>query len=231
MILIWTFILILVFFPHWRNNREALGKEPIFDLKLLELGSFRIGMLASMFRKIAQFAPFFALAIFLEETAAWSADETGWVFAASAIGAVIAGPLSGWLVNRWGAKQVVIGGKIVMAISILWVLVVIEKSIRPGVLVGPLFLFGIGIGLSQAQLNNVVMSDVPRDRAGDASAAKSVINRLGNSFGAAFVGILIVISINDVLILAFLFVIVAIALAFTLPNVKSAGGVKVHKEK
>ena len=116
-----------------------------------------------------------------------------------------------------------------MAISVLWILVVIEKSVGPGVLLGPLFLFGFSIGLAAAQLNTVVMSDVPRNRAGDASAAKSAIGRLGNSFGAAFVGILIVISINDVLIMTLLFIIIALSLAFTLPNVKSDGGDEVHK--
>lgn len=58
---------------------------------LFQLDSFRGGMLASLLRQIAQIAPVYALAIFLEETAGWSAAETGWVFAASAIGAVIAG--------------------------------------------------------------------------------------------------------------------------------------------
>jgi EmrB/QacA subfamily drug resistance transporter len=223
------FILIIVVFPHWVHHCEAKGKEPIFDPGLFKLDSFRGGMLASLVRQIAQFTTVYALAIFLEETAGWSAAETGWVFAASAIGAVIAGPLSGWLANRWGTKRVVIGGKIVMAISVLWILVVIEKSVGPGVLLGPLFLFGFSIGLAAAQLNTVVMSDVPRNRAGDASAAKSAIGRVGNSFGAAFVGILIVISINDVLIMTLLFIIIALSLAFTLPNVKSDGGDEVHK--
>lgn len=72
-------------------------------------------------------------------------------------------------------------------------------------------------------MNTVVMTDVPLTNAGDASAAKSSIGRVGNSLGAAFVGILLVISINDVLIMALLFVAIALVLAFTLPNVKVGG--------
>lgn len=225
------FILIVVAFPHWVDHCVAQGKEPIFDLGLFKLNSFRGGMLASLLRQIAQFAPVYALTIFLEETAAWSVAETGWVFASSAIGAVIASPLSGLLANRWGAKPVVIGGKIVMAISILWVLAVIETSVGPGMLLGPPTLFGFSVGLAAAQLNTVVMSDVPRNRSGDASAAKSAIGRVGNSFSAAIVGILIVISIKDVLIMALIFIATALVLAFTLPNVKSDGGKEVHKER
>ncbi|MCP4166888.1 MAG: multidrug efflux MFS transporter [Chloroflexi bacterium] len=185
-------------------------------------------MLASLARQIAQFAPIYALAIFLEETAGWPASKTGLVFVNSAIGAMIAGPLSGWRATRWGAKPVVIGGKVVMAISIIWLLAVIGVSVGPAMLLGPLFLFGLSIGLAAVQLNTVVMADVPLVKAGDASAAKSAIGRVGNSFGAAFVGILLVISINDVLIMAFLFIVVALALAYTLPNVKGGGGERAH---
>ena len=218
--------MILIVFPHWTRYLKVHGKEPIFDLRLLEFHSFRGGMLASLAHQIAQFAPIYALAIYLEETAQWSASETGLVFVASAIGGVIAGFISGWLANRWGTKPVVVGGKVLMGISILWILMVIDDKISPEMLLGPLFLFGLSIGLAASQLNTIILTDVPLSSSGDASAAKSTIGAVGNSFGAAFVGILIVISINDVLIMVLLFIIIALALALTLPNVKKGGGEK-----
>jgi MFS family permease len=229
-LLVLGFTLTLVVYPHWARYLEARGKEPIFNLGLLDLHSFRGGMLASLARQIAQFVPIFALAIYLEETAHWPASETGLVFVASAIGGVIAGFASGWLANRWGSKPVMIAGKLIMAASILWVLVIIDESISLDMLLGPLFLFGVSIGLAAAQLTTVIMTDVPLSSAGDASAAKSSISPVGNSLGAAFVGILIVISINDVLIMALIFVFIALALAFTLPNVKKGGGEKTTEK-
>lgn len=216
-------LLIVVAFPRWVRRRERQGKEPIFDFKLFESHSFRGGMLASLARQIAQFAPGYALAIYLEETAGWEAEEAGLVFMASAVGAVIAGPLSGWLANRWGTKPVVIAGKVVMAMAVLWILAVIGTDITPTGLYGPLFLFGLSIGLAAAQLNTVVMSEVPPNRAGDASAGKSAVGRVGNSFGAVLVGILIAISINSVLIVVLICIAAALVVAFTLPNVKAGG--------
>jgi predicted MFS family arabinose efflux permease len=229
-LLVLGFILTLVLYPHWARIVKAHGKEPIFNLGLLELHSFRGGILASFARQIAQFAPIYALAIFLEETAHWTASETGFVFLASAIGGVIAGLIGGWLANRWGPKPVVIAGKLMMAAAILWLLVIIDVSIQSYMLLGPLFLFGLSIGLAGAQLTTVTFADVPLSSAGDASAAKSSIARVGTSFGAAFVGILIAISINDVLIMALLFVLIALALAFTLPNVKKNEGESTTKK-
>jgi len=222
-------ILTLVVFPHWLRHREAQGKEPIFDLGLLEFHSFRGGMLTSLARQIAQFASVYALAIYLEETAGWTAKQTGQVFLISAIGAVIAGFLSGWLANRWGTKPVIIAGKAVMAVAVLWILAVIGTGVSLEMLLVPLFLLGLSIGLVRAQLSSVVMTEVPLTSAGDASAAKSAIGRVGNSLGAALVGILIAISINHVLVTSLLFIAVALALAFTLPNVKKGGGETVHK--
>jgi hypothetical protein len=43
------------------------------------------------------------------------------------------------------------------------------------------------------------------------------------------VGILIAISIHDVLIMVLLFIAMALALVFTLPNVKSEGGEGAHE--
>jgi len=225
-LLVFGGILIIVVFPTWVHHLETHGREPIFDIGLLGYHSFRGGMLASLTRQVAQFAPGYALAIFLEEKAGWSASQTGLIFITSAIGAVIAGPLSGLLANRWGTKPVVIGGKIIMAISVLWILIVIDVDVNLAVLLVPLFLFGFSIGLAAAQLNTIVMTDVPLNKAGDASAAKSSISPLGNSFSAAFVAILITISINDVLIMVLLFIAVALSIAFTLPNVKKGGGEK-----
>jgi MFS family permease len=143
---------------------------------------------------------------------------------------VVAGPLSGWLATRWGTKPVVIGGNTVMAVSILWILAIIGSDVASPDLYGPLFLFGLSIGLAASQLNNVVMSEVPPNRAGDASAAKSTVSGVGNSLGAAMVGILIAISINSVLIMILVFIALALALALTLPNVKSRGAGPAHEE-
>ena len=117
-----------------------------------------------------------------------------------------------------------IAGKTLMAIAVPWILLVIDVDVNPTMLLGSLFLFGVSIGLATAQLNTVIMSEVPLTKVGDASAAKSSIGRVGNSFGAAFVGILLAISIDDVLIMTLIFIVIALALAFALPNIKEGGG-------
>jgi hypothetical protein len=46
-------------------------------------------------------------------------------------------------------------------------------------------LVGTGIGFASSQLNNVILSDVPADRAGAASGANSTVRMIGAAFGIA----------------------------------------------
>ncbi len=224
----WVFVfgvlLIALAYPHWDKHLEDEGKEPIFDLRLFKFGSFRGGMATALARQIAQYAPSYALSIYLQKGAGWSAQTTGLVFLAAAAGAMIGGPLSGALVNRFGTKPVVAGGIAAMAVSIGWMGSVVDASVTVGVLVLPLLLYGLGTGMAASQLNTVVMTDVPKHQSGEASAAKSAIRQVGNSFGTAFVGILLAISIGDVFVLALIMAIIALAMSLVLPNVKGGGG-------
>jgi len=224
----WVFLLgvllIGLAYPEWDKHLEDEKKEPIFDLGLFKFGSFRGGMATALARQIAQYAPSYALSIYLQKAAGWSAQTTGLVFVAAAAGAMVGGPLSGSLANRFGTKWVVAGGIVGMLVSIFWMLAVVGTSVTAGVLILPLLLYGLGTGMAASQLNTVVMTDVPKPQSGEASAAKSAIRQVGNSFGTAFVGILLAISIGDVFVLAIIMCIVALGLSFTLPNIRGGGG-------
>jgi hypothetical protein len=56
-------------------------------------------------------------------------------------------------------------------------------SLLPG-----LVLFGIGIGFAGSQLTNVILSEIPNDRAGAASGANTTIRQLGAALGIATIG-------------------------------------------
>src|SRR5262249_23316341 len=54
--------------------------------------------------------------------------------------------------------------------------------------VPPFLLYGVGIGLAIAQLANIVLSDIPADKAGVGSGANNTIRQLGASLGIAVIG-------------------------------------------
>ncbi len=52
----------------------------------------------------------------------------------------------------------------------------------------PYALFGFGIGFASSQLTNVILSDVPADKAGVASGTNSTVRQVGAALGVAVVG-------------------------------------------
>jgi hypothetical protein len=49
-------------------------------------------------------------------------------------------------------------------------------------------LYGVGIGLAIAQLSNLVLSDIPAEKTGQASGATNTVRQLGASLGIAVIG-------------------------------------------
>jgi len=217
-------LLLYPLYPDWVKRLGKKNEEPIFDLGLFGFSSFRDGMLAAMARQIAQFAPSYALAIYLQNAAGWPASTTGAIFVVAAVGSIIGGVMSGRLANSKGTKPIIIGGIGAMMLSIIWMWVVVDPSVSAGALILPLLLYGLGIGFAASQLNTVVMTDVPKKQSGEASAAKSAVRQVGNSFATAFVGILLVLSISDVFVMSVIFAFAALVLSFKLPNIVGGGG-------
>src|SRR5437660_1784879 len=51
-----------------------------------------------------------------------------------------------------------------------------------------LVLFGLGAGLASSQLTNIILSEVPRERAGSVSGIATITNALGAALGIAIIG-------------------------------------------
>ena len=51
---------------------------------------------------------------------------------------------------------------------------------------------GIGIGFATSQLTNVVLSDIPPQKAGSASGAAGMVRQVGTALGIALIGAIFV---------------------------------------
>lgn len=87
-----------------------------------------------------------------------------------------------------------------------------------------LLFFGIGQSAAAAQLNSVVLAEVPIDESGDGGASNSAIRQIGNSVGTALVGGVSAISGVAVLVSAIVIGLLDVAVAHGLPNVQGGGG-------
>jgi MFS family permease len=102
---------------------------------------------------------------------------------------VLAGAqIGGTAAGRFGPTRVVRLGVASGAVGILLLTLTVTATTSFAVVAASLAVFGIGGGLANSQLSNVILSDVPRERMGGASGIAVTNNAVGASLGIAVLG-------------------------------------------
>jgi MFS family permease len=167
---------------------ETRVAEPMFQLALFRNRAFATGNLAALLMAIARGGLQFMLIIWLqgiwlplhgfsyEQTPLWA----GIYMLPLTVGFLVAGPVSGYLSDRFGARLFSTAGLLLVAASFIGLLVL------PVVFPYPLFallllISGIGQGMFSAPNTSAIMSSVPVDQRGVASGMRSTFQNSGTS--------------------------------------------------
>lgn len=168
---------------------SARGGSPLTELRLFAIGSYRVGVLASL---LLYCVPtfFLLLSLYLQEGLGLDALESGLAFTplavAFATGSTV-GPRLGPRVREQlpqiGAASVAIG--LIATSTTIAILGV--SSVGPALL-APMLLIAGGMGTAVPPLVNLAVRDVPAPDAGAASGMVSTAQQIGNGLGVAIVG-------------------------------------------
>ncbi|MGI5241002.1 MFS transporter [Dactylosporangium sp. CA-139066] len=165
---------------------EARVAQPMFDLGLFRIQAFWAGNAAALLNAIARGGLQFMLIIWLQgiwlplhgydfaETPLWA----GIYLLPLTAGFVAAGPVSGHLSDRYGAKLLATGGLLLMAASFIGLLLIPVDFAYPEFAL--LLLFnGIGSGLFSAPNTTAVMNAVPAAQRGVTSGIRATFQNAG----------------------------------------------------
>jgi MFS family permease len=180
--------IVVLLFVLWEVRLERNGGEPLFEFGMLRYRSFRYGLLTVMIVALGEFGVVLVLSIFFQLAKGLGAFETGLRFLPFAGIVLIAAPLAGVLSSRFGAKWVVTAGMASEAIALFLISRVLYVDTDYAAIVPAFLLYGAGVGLAIAQLANIVLSDIPPEKAGVGSGANNTIRQLGASLGIAIIG-------------------------------------------
>jgi MFS family permease len=175
-------ILLLALFL-WIERRV---KEPFFDLSLFRIRAFAAGNLAGLLASTGRGGLSFMLVIWLQgiwlplhgysyaDTPLWA----GIYMLPLTAGFLVAGPLSGFLSDRYGARPFATGGMLLAALAF------IGLTRLPVVFSYPAFallllLAGIGSGLFSSPNSAAIMNSVPARQRGAASGMRAVFANSG----------------------------------------------------
>jgi MFS family permease len=165
---------------------EMRSREPMFDLHLFRIRSFAAGNAAVLLASIARGGLQFMLIIWLQgiwlplhgyrfvDTPLWA----GIYLLPLTVGFLIAGPLSGHLSDRFGARAFASGGLVLCALSFAGLLL-IPVDFHYTVFALLLALNGLGSGLFSAPNTTAIMNAVPANRRGSASGMVATFQNAG----------------------------------------------------
>jgi MFS family permease len=165
---------------------ESKVERPMFHLGLFRIRAFATGCAAQLMSAIARGGMQFMLIIWLqgiwlplhgynyEDTPLWA----GIYLLPLTLGFLVAGPVSGALSDRYGARAFSAGGMVIAALSFLGLLL-IPTDFGYLAFASLIFLNGVGFGLFTAPNSTAIMNSVPADRRGAASGMSATFMNAG----------------------------------------------------
>ncbi len=181
---------------------ETRVDEPMFALALFKIRAFALGNFAGLLAAISRGGLQFMLIIWLqgvwlprhgytfEETPLWAS-----IFLVPlTIGFLAAGPISGWLADKHGARTWAVLGSLLTALS-LFGLMVLPVNFSYPVFAGLLLLNGIATGMFLSPNATVVMNSVPAQDRGVASGMRMTFMNSGSAISIGVFFSLMVIGL------------------------------------
>ncbi|MFJ9887495.1 MFS transporter [Streptomyces sp. NPDC091287] len=171
----------------WRRQAglSRAGDEPLMDVELLSIRSFRNGNFVTLMVGLGEFGIIAVLPLWLQFALGYSAFEAGLALVALAAGSFAASGASFPMAATVPAlAQVRIG--LGLEAAGLTLLALIASTDNSWWLIAlALFVYGIGVGFATAQVTNIVLVDVPERSGGQASGIQSAARELGSALGIA----------------------------------------------
>jgi EmrB/QacA subfamily drug resistance transporter len=167
---------------------EHRAKEPVIPLKLFRMRVFQASSSIGFVMGFAMFGALTFLPLFLQNVKNVSPTLSGLRLFPLMFGLFGASIISGRLVTRWGRYKIFpIVGTACMALG-AFLMSLIGVHTGAFVMAGYMFVFGIGLGLTQQVLVVAVQNAVTYEELGVATSGATFFRMIGGSFGTAVFG-------------------------------------------
>ncbi len=166
---------------------EKRAMAPVLDVSLLRIRAFAAGNLASFLSFLAFSSLAVLMPFFLEEILRLPPDNTGLYMSAIPLSVFVVAPFSGRFSDRFGTRGISsIGAGLVTLVLFSFAGLFgsgLTANTSPVLIIFALCCAGISTGLFQSPNNNSIMSAVPIEKLGVASALLATIRNLGLAIG------------------------------------------------
>ncbi|MGW7382188.1 MFS transporter [Streptomyces sp. NPDC054794] len=168
-------------------HRQLTLPIPLLDMRLFSRRGFSGAVLADLLTVLGMSGLVFFLSQYLQLVQGRHPFEAGLAELPAAVGAVAAGLGAGRAARRFSVRAVVSGGLAAVGLA-LAALTTLNESTGYPILGAALLVVGVGAGFSFTVTADVILSSVPKDQAGAASAVSETAYELGAALGIALLG-------------------------------------------
>ncbi|MFF4348408.1 MFS transporter [Streptomyces sp. NPDC001530] len=172
---------------YWFVRRQLTLPTPLLDVRLFRNRGFSGAVLADLLTVLGLSGLVFFLSQYLQLVQGRGPFEAGLAEIPAAVGAVAAGLVAGTFARRFSVRAVVSGGLAAVGLA-LGALTLLSQSTGYPLLGAALLVVGIGAGFSFTVTADVILSSVPKEQAGAASAVSETAYELGAALGIALLG-------------------------------------------
>ncbi|HET9783303.1 MAG TPA: MFS transporter [Candidatus Dormibacteraeota bacterium] len=192
-------LVILVLFAYW----ETRTRDPMFHLELFRIRAFTLGNIAGLLGSVARGGLQFMLVIWLQgiwlplhgydytQTPLWA----GIYMLPLTVGFLVAGPISGMLSDRFGARPFATGGMLLSAVTFGMLLLIPGDFYYP-IFALIIFLNGVSMGLFASPNTAAIMNAVPARHRGVASGIRVTFMNVGLPLSIGLFFTLMIVGLN-----------------------------------
>lgn len=164
---------------------EQRAKEPITPLKMFADRNRSGTYVIMLSLAAAMFGMFFYIVLFVQNVLGYTPIEAGLAFLPVTVVIALGAGLSQRFLPVFGPKPFMIAGSALAALGLGWQALISSDSSYVGGILGPMLIFGFGMGLNFVTLTLTAVSGVAQHEAGAASGLLNAMQQVGGSIGLA----------------------------------------------
>ena len=176
---------------------RAMGDDALIPLRIFRIRAAAITIAASIVVGSAMFGGIMLLPLYMQIVHGASPTESGFLMLPLVVGLMIASIVSGRLISRTGVvRPIPIVGTALVTVGLVLLSFITADTALPLVM-GAMFVLGIGLGNCMQPLLLIVQSSVPPTEIGVATSSSTFFRQIGGTLGVAVFLSLLFSTVGD----------------------------------
>jgi DHA2 family methylenomycin A resistance protein-like MFS transporter len=169
---------------------ENRTQSPMLPLHFFKLPGFSPAVIFGVLVNLTYYGVIFVLSLYLQQARGFSALRTGFAFLPLTATFIVSNVITGWLTARVGSRPPMILGALIGLAGYAFLLR-LDSSTSLASMMSAFVLIPGGMGLAVPAMTTAILSSVPRERSGTASAVLNTARQAGGAVGVAIFGALL----------------------------------------